>query len=358
MGGKNYKTLIVALCCCLASCVKDKPPAVNNTVPGSTGNVYIVCEGNYGNTPNASLYAYNPIQDSVFGDIYMAVNKQPLGEVFQSMQHIGDKLFLCMNESGEIIVLNASNWTLAATMNIPEPRYILPVSATTAYVSTLYSNKVYIINPQTMQVTGTITMPGLSPEYMCLYNGNVFTGSWDTSSGNQVFEINTNSNQVINAITVSGYAPQELLLDKEQMLWVLAGDEPQRPATLTRLDPSSGAILQSYYFSADAYPLKPAFNKAKDTLYFIEANYFGSTANNGIYRMSIYDAALPTVPFVQAVQNQYFYALGIDPITGYVYVGDPKGFDQQGSVYIYNQQGVQLKSFNVGLGPGHFYFDE
>ncbi len=356
MGGKNYKTLIVALCCCLASCVKDKPPAVNNTMPGATGNIYIVCEGSYG-TPNASLYAYNPAQDSVFGDIYMAVNKKPLGEVFQSMQHIGDKLFLCINQSGEIIVLNAGNWSLAATLNIPEPRYILPINATTAYVSTLYSNQVYIINPQTMQVTGTINMPGLSAEGMCLYYDNVFTASWDTS-GNKIFEVNTNTDQVANAIPVAGYAPQEILLDKDQMLWVLAGNEPERAGTLTRLDPSTGAILQSYYFPVAAYPLKPVFNNTKDTLYFIEDNYYGGTTNNGIYRMSIYDTVLPALPFVAAVQNQYFYALGIDPLTGYIYIGDPKGFVQQGSVYIYNQQGTKLKSFNVGLGPGHFYFDE
>ena len=356
MGGKSYKTLIVALCC-LASCVKDKPPAIVNTVPGATGNIYIVCEGSY-MAGNATLYAYNPTQDSVFGDIYMAVNKQQLGDVFQSMQHIGDKLFLCINNSNKVVVLNASNWTLAATLSIPQPRYILPISATKAYVSALYRNKVYIINPQAMQVTDSITMPGLSPEGMCLYNDNVFTGSWDTSSGKQIFEININTNQVVNAVTVAGYAPQELLLDKDQMLWVLAGNEPQRAGTLTRLDPSTGTILQSYYFPAAVYPLKPVFNNTKDTLYLIEANYYGGTGYNGIYRMSIYDTALPSVPFVQAVQNQYFYALGIDPLTGYVYIGDPKGFDQKGSVYVYNPQGMLLKSFNVGLGPGHFYFDE
>ena len=356
MGRKSYKTLIIVLCCCLTSCIKDKPPAVINTVPGATGNIYIVCEGSYGNG-NATLYAYNPAQDSVFGDIYMAVNKQPLGDVFQSMQHIGDKLFLCVNNSNKVVVLNADNWTLAATLSIPQPRYILPVSATKAYVSALYRNKVYIINPQTMQVTGIITMPGLNPEGMCLYYDNAFTGSWDTT-GNKIFEINTNTDQVANTVTVAGYAPQEVMLDKDQMLWVLGGNEPARAGTLTRIDPSSGTILQSYYFPASVYPLKPVFNNTKDTLYFIEANYYGGTANNGIYRMSIYDMALPTAPFVQAVQYQYFYALGIDPLTGYVYIGDPKGFVQKGSVYIYNQQGVQLKSFDVGLGPGHFYFDE
>lgn len=355
MDRKNYKALIILLCC-FASCVKDKPSAIINTVPGSTGNVYIVCEGNYGNG-NATLYAYDPVQDSVFGDIYKAVNNQPLGEIFQSMQHIGDKLFLCINNSDKVVVLNAGSCVLTATLHIPQPRYILPISATKAYVSTLYHNKVYNINPQAMLVTDSITMPGLSPEGMCLYFNTAYTGSWDTSSGNNIFGINTNTDQLSDPIKISGKAPQELLIDKDQMLWVLAGDEPEIPATLTRVDPSSGNILQSYAFPTAAYPMKPVLNNTKDTLYFIEVNYYGGTTNNGIYRMSIYDKALPSLPFLQAAQNQYFYALGIDPKSGNIYIGDPKGFTQKGSVYIYQSNGTQIKSFTVGVGPGHFYFD-
>ncbi len=356
MGRKNYKALIVLLLC-LAACVKDKPPAVTNTVPGATGNVYIVCEGQY-QAGNAALYAYNQGKDSVYGDIYEAVNKQPLGDIFQSMQHIGDKLFLVVNNSDKVVVLNAGNWVLAATLNIPQPRYILPINPTKAYVSSLYHNKVYIINPQAMQVTDSVIMPGLSADGLFPYFNTVFTGSWDLSSGNKIYGINTLTDKVSDSVKVAGYAPQELMLDKDQMLWVLAGDEPKIPATLTRLDPTSGNILQSYSFPSAANVMKPVFNNTKDTLYFIEANYSGGTANNGIYRIGIYEDNLPVAPFIKPAANQYFYALGIEPTSGYIYVGDPKGTPQKGSVYIYNQNGSQLKSFNVGDWPGHFYFDE
>jgi len=356
MDRKGHKTLILLLYCCIAACMKDKPVAVPNITPGATGNIYVVCEGNYGNG-DATLYAFQPSKDSVYGDLYKMANNQPLGDVFQSMQHIGDKLFLCVNNSNKVVVLNANNRVLAATLNIPQPRYILPVSPTVAYVSTLYSNEVYIIDPQAMKVTGTITMPGKSAEGMCMYFNNVFTGSWDTTD-NKIFEINTSTGQATNSMTVAGYAPQEVLLDKDQMLWVLSGYEPERTGALTRIDPSTGNILQAYNFPSAVYPLKPVFNNTKDTLYFIEANYDGGTTNNGIYRMGIYDTILPSIPFLQAAQNQYFYAVGIDPLTGYIYVGDPKGFIQKGSVYVYKPDGTQTASFDVGVGPGHFYFDE
>jgi len=355
MGRKGYKTLIVVLCW-LAACVKDKPQPSVSTVPFSNRDVYVVCEGNFGNG-DASLYLYNPAKDSAYGDLYAAANNQPLGDVFQSMMQIGNHFFLCINNSDKLVVIDTGSRKLITTINIPKPRYILPVSSTKAYISAEYSNKVYIINPQTYAITGTIDMPNQNPEGMCLYDNAVYICTWDTAC-NTLFKVDITTDKIIQTIKVGGYAPQAILPDKEQMLWVLGGNQTMgKTATLTRIDPSTGQILTSYQFPASADALKPVFNNTNDTLYFIEVNYYGGTANNGIYRMAITDASLPTQPFVSAQQYQYFWALGIDPATGYIYVGDPKGFVQKGSIYIYRQDGQQISSFNVGVGPGHFYFD-
>ncbi len=357
MGKKGYKTLIVALFCLLAACKKDKPDAVSNRVPGATGNAYVVCEGNFGNG-DASLYAFSQTTDSVYGDLYSMANGRPLGDVFQSMQRIGSKLFLCVNNSDKMVVLNADTRKLTGVISIPKPRYMLPVSPTKAYISAEYSNKVYVINPQTLQVTDTIVLPSQNPEGMCLYNNSAIICTWDTAD-NAVYKIDLATDKLVQTIKIAGYAPQEALIDMEQMLWVLAGDQYSgKTATWTRIDPSTGEILKSYTFPADANTVRPVFNNTRDTLYFIEANQNGGTADNGIYRMGIHDAELPTQPFVAAKQYQYFWALGIDPLSGNIYIGDPKGFIQKGSVYIYRPDAVLLETFTVGLGPGHFYFDE
>ena len=358
MGRKSYKALIIVLCCWLASCKKDKPEPANNNLPGATGNVYIACEGNFGNG-DATLYAYDPIHDSVYGDLYKKINGQPLGDVFQSMQRIGGRLFLCINNSDKIVVIDAVQRKVTGTISIPKPRYILPVSNTKAYVSALYSNRVYVIDPQTLSVTDTIILPDRNPEGMCLYNSDyAMICTWDTL-GNHVYKIDASTNKLVQAIGLAGYAPQDALLDKDQMLWVLAGDQySRRTCTWTRLDPSTGEILKSFTFSATVNAVKPVLNNTRDTLYFIEANQNGGITDNGIYRMGIHDGALPQQPFVAAQQHQYFWALGIEQSTGNIYIGDPRGFVQKGIVYIYQPDGTQLKHFDVGLGPGHFYFDE
>jgi YVTN family beta-propeller protein len=357
MGAKANKALIFLLCCLLASCVKDKPGDNTALLPDATGNVYVVCEGAFG-FGNSSLYAWQSPTDSIYGDLYQAANKQPLGDVFQSMQRIGDKLFLCINNSDKVVVINAANWSAIATINIPKPRYILPVSATKAYVSTLYSNKVYIINPQTYAVTGTIQLPRMNPEGMCRYNDAAFICTWDTASNN-IYKVDVNTDQVIQEIKVGGYAPQAALLDKDQMLWVLSGNQQKgKTAALSYIDPSTGSLIRSYQFCADADALKPAFNAKKDTLYFIEVNYNGGIANNGIYRMAIQETNLPATPFLAAQQYQYFWALGIDAGTNDIYVGDPKGFVQKGVVDVYRPDGQKARSFKTGVGPGQFYFDK
>jgi DNA-binding beta-propeller fold protein YncE len=356
MGRESYKALIVALCCMLVACVKDKPQPPGGAAPGASRSVYVVCEGNFGNG-DATLYLFDPVKDSVYGDLYKSANSQPLGDVFQSMTRIGGQFFLCINSSDKVVVTDTGSRKLIATIPIPKPRYILPISATKAYVSTLYSNKVYIINPETHAITGSIELPNLNPEGMCLYNNSAIICTWDTAC-HVIFKIDAGTDKIMQTIKIPGYAPQAALMDKEQMLWILAGNQAKgKPATWTRIDPSSGEILAVYNFPGNADALKPVFNNTKDTVYFIEVNYYGGISNNGIYRMGIHDASLPEQAFVPAKQYQYFWALGIDPVTGYIYAGDPKGFIQKGSVYIFRQDGVKTDSFNVGVGPGHFYFE-
>ena len=351
-------TLAVFFLCWLAGCKKDKPD--EHTLPNlAPGNIFVVCEGAYGRG-NATLYSIPPARDTAYGDVFKSANPQSLGlgDVFQSMKKIGDKLFLCINSSDKIVVLNASDLKQTGDIQIPKPRYILPVSPTKAYVSSLYSNNVYIINTQTMQLTDSIILPYENTEGMCLYNGTAFITTWDTAS-DLIYKIDITTDKVIQPVKISGYAAQSVLIDKEQMLWVLAGNKTKgKAATLTRLDPFTGDVLTTYYFPKDADPLKPVFNNAKDTIYFIEVNYNGEPANNGIYRMGIHDANLPTQAFVTPGQYQYYWGLGIDPSNGNIYIGDPLGFNQKGRVMIYRQDGVLIRSFITGEGPGSFYFGE
>ncbi len=347
--------LIVSL---QSACVKDKPTEPDTKPPAATeatGNVYTVCEGSLGNG-NATLYMYNYRNSIDFGNVYESVNTgSKLGDVFQSMRRIGDKWFLCINNSDKVLVLDSARKQIGI-INIPKPRYILPVSDTKAYVSTLFSNKVYIINPQSMSVSGTIDMPYQNPEYMAMRNNKAYISTWDTACGN-IYTIDIATDKVRDVIAINNRAPHGMAVDKDGNLWVVSGNVYKgKPAAITQLD-DKDKVIKTFYFSAKSDVIKPVFNLAKDVLYFIEVDYNGGTDNNGIYRMGINDTQLPPMPFVAAQKFQYFWALGIAPQSGNIYIGDPKGFIQKGAVLVYDAEGKQVNSFAVGVGPSSFYFE-
>ncbi len=348
-----YSSLILALTLLLSACGKDEvPPA---PVLSGAGRVLIACEGMLGNG-NSALTVYEPDSNRATEDIYMAANGIPLGDVLQSVTRIGDRYFLCINNSDKILVVGRSDFKLQGSLAVPKPRYIVRVSDDKAYVSTLFSNKVYIINPANLTVTGSLTLPHQNPEGMLQVGNRVFVCPWDTAS-NHIYALDIADDRVGPGIRVAGRAPQEVLEDKEGMLWVLSGNKSKGvESTLTRLNPASGAILKTYYFGA-ADPVRPVFNKAKDTIYFIEVAYSGGTANNGIYRMGIHEASLPAQAFIPARGFQYFWGIGIHPVSGNVYVADPVGFTQRGKVYVHRPNGSLVTSFATGAGPGHFLFD-
>jgi len=360
MAGKNYKAIrSLAILLLLASCKPDKPVSPNNVPPvdSNAKSVYIVCEGNFGNG-NSALSLYRPETGGVYEDVFKTANNQDLGDVFQSMTRIGNRLFLCVNNSDEIVVVNRDNWQIAGNISVSKPRYIVAVSDTKAYVSSLYTNKITIINPQTLEVTGTITMPGNNPEGMLLHKGKVFVALWDTAVS-KLYAINPANDQVLPFEDLMGSAPKEIVADKDGMLWILGGNiQKNKSASQTKIDPVNGGMVSGYPFPADRDPLRLTINFAGDQLYFLLVNYTGGTEDNGVYRMGINATNLPTQAFIPAQNLQYFWALGIDRYTGNIYVGDPKGFTQTGTVYIYSVDGQQLKTFNCGVGPGHFYFNQ
>jgi len=353
--GRAYFQIVVfvaAATLLFASCKKEGQEPAPPIPVGE--KVFVVCEGSYGNG-NSRLDLYFSEKDSLFEDVYKSVNAASLGDVFQSMTWMNGKLLLAVNNSDKIISLN-SDLTLHELISVAKPRYILPVTETKAYISSLYTNKVFLLDAATMTITGSIALPAMNTEGMLLHNGKAYISTWDTASS-KVYVINTTSDKVEDSIEVAGRAPSEVLMDKDEKLWVLSGNITKgKPSFWTKIDPATKQQLKVYALPSNIDPVRPVMNKTKDSLYFIQVAYNGVAQQSGIYRMSVYDQVIPSAPFIAAQANQYFWALGIHP-NGDIYVGDPKGFTQKSTVIIYDANGKLKKQFNTGVGVGHFYFE-
>lgn len=355
--GKNRWAIYLTAAFIFASCVPDKPATPDKSqVPNQGEKIWIANEGSLGNG-NASLSVILPEKDSIYNQVFESKNNQALGDVFESMALVGNRLFLAINNSDEIKVIDKNSFQLLGGIPVTKPRYMLLLDSSKMYVSSLFYPKINIINPQSLTVSGAITTDFPNTEGMLLFGDKAYACNWDTAC-NYIYEINPLNDQIAHRIPVSGYAPQQVLADKEGKLWVLAGNVAKgKSATITRLDPATRNIIASFHFPPNADILKPCWNREKDTLYFLGVDYHGGTAYNGVFRMPINAQNLPLHPFIQAKPLQYFWALGIDANSGKIYVGDPKGFIQKGSILVYNPNGALIKTYLTGLGPGFFLFE-
>lgn len=353
----KWLTASLAASILFIACVKDKPVTSQPTDNNSAGRkVFIANEGSLGNG-NASLSFYNIDKDSVFNQIYQTANQQALGDVFQSMLIDNDRIYMAINNSDKVTVIDKKTYTLIGNIQVAKPRYLLKLSDSKMYVSSLYNPVINIVNPTTMQVTDSINIDYQNSEGLTQLNNKVYACNWDTAC-NYIYEIDPSTDAITARISIAGRASQQVLVDKDQKLWVLAGNVYKgKVATLTQIDPQSKAILKSFQFPAGADVMKPCWNPTKDTMYFLGVNYNGGTDYNGVYRMSVYSNTLPNNLFIPAQALQYYWGLAVDSIKNQIYVSDPKGFIQNGNVSIYQADGTKLKSFNVGLGPGFFAFD-
>lgn len=353
--GRHLCKIVAYLSLLLSACVKDKPATQSATK--KRGHVFVTCEGSYG-SGNATLWSYDATTNTASGDVFASANATPLGDVLQSMTRAGNEYLLCVNNSDKIYAIDTATLKIRRKLSISKPRYTVIADNNAAFVSTLYSNKIDLIDLASFTVRKAIALPYQNPEGMYRLNGKIYVCPWDTLC-NRIYEIDERTTTITREININGYAPHAVLADKYKMLWVLSGNVTRhRQAALTRIDPSTGAVLKTFQFAAGDDPIKPAFNTTRDTLYFIQVKYDGSSTHNGIYRMSINDTSLPTSPFIQAKEYQYFWALGIEPASGNIYVGDPKGFIQKGTVTIYRADGTTVNTFDAGIGPGQFYFGD
>lgn len=352
MVGQRIRAVIVAGLMLAVGCKKDDAAAPS--VPASGRRTYILCEGRYG-TPTAALSVYLPEKDSVYSDAFGAANAPGWGDVAQSLLLTDDEIFICVNQSDKIYVADRATFVLKHTITVRKPRYIQPINDSVAMVSTLYSNTLFRLSLRSHTITDSLKIARQNPEGMVVQSELLYVCPWDDAA-KHIYVVE-DGRRVVDSILV-GEAPHSVDVDKDGRAWVLSGNSYAGvPAKLTRVNLIARLAEATLAFPSIADPIRLTFNPTRDTLYYIGVNYGGGTENNGVFRMAITGSSLPTTPFVAGQVNQYFWALGIEPRTGIVHVGDPVGFGGRGTVSQYTPQGMLLKQFQVGVGPAQFYFE-
>lgn len=325
-----------------AGCRKEDPPEPEP--PVLDGGVYILNEGNY-QWGNGRVDHLRFSDNAYTEDLFKQVNQRSLGDVVQSMQIYNGRGYIVVNNSGKVEVVDMAGFTSVGTITgLTSPRYFLPINGNKAYVSDLYSNCIYIVDPATLQITGNIPLQGSSEE-MALADEKVFVTNTRTSF---LYVIDAAANVVTDSIAI-GYAANSIVTDKNGRLWmVCAGSTtPSSPAGIWCVDPQTRQVVQHFDLgnTLEIWD-KLRINAGRDKLYY---------PNSGIWRLDITATALPSAPLIPQ-DGRLFHGLGIDPASGNIYVSDAIDYVQHGKVYRYSPEGTLIDSFSTGIIPSGFCF--
>lgn len=318
----------------------------------SGDGLFIINEGNF-QYGNASLSYYDPATNEVQGDLFLRANGYKLGDVAQSMTVRDGVGWIVVNNSHVIFAIDADTFKeIGRIEDLTSPRYMLFLSDTKAYVTQLWDNRIFIVNPSTYEITGYIHVPDMtmesgSTEQMVQWGKYVYCNCW--SYQNRIIKIDTETDRVVDELTV-GIQPTSLAIDAYGKMWTLTdGGYEGSPygyeaPSLYRIDAETFTVERQFRFRTGDRPSEVRLNGDRTKLYWL---------NNDVWQMDVSADRLPVRPFLPN-RDTLYHGLTVNPVNGEIYVADAIDYQQPGIVYRYSADGNLIDEFYVGVNPRAF----
>ena len=338
--------------------MKDIQHSVNECGTPEPTQLYILSEGLF-NMNNSTLASYNLTNGELVGDIFLSANKRGLGDTANDLGLYGSKLYVIVNVSSQVEVLDAK--TGKSLAQIPmindngiarEPRYV-----------EFYNGKAYVCSSDgTVAKIDTASLKiesfvhcGKNPDGICVANNKLYVSN---SGGlnfpnydNTVSVIDLNLFTEIKKITVA-INPGKIHADSEGDVYVVSrGDYGTNQYKLQRINSATDELVQSFN---DIKALN--FSIQNDTAYIY--NYDFSTQNCWVKVFDCKTEKIISENFItDGTELNTPYGVDINPSNGDVYLTDAKSYTVLGDVLCFNKQGkLKFRLKEIGLNPNKVVF--
>lgn len=314
--------------------------------------LFIVNEGNF-QYGNASLSFYNPATGEITNETFIKANGFKLGDVAQSMTMHGNTGWIVVNNSHVIFAIDADTFKEKGRIeNLTSPRYIHFIDDEKAYVTQIWDNRIFIVNPKEYKITGYITVPGMtmesgSTEQMVQLGKYVYVNCW--SYQNCILKIDSERDEIVDRLEV-GIQPQSIALDCNGKLWTATdGGYDGSPygyeaPKLVRIDTGTFSVEKEWSFELGNSLRELQLNGKGDKLYWLD---------DDVWCMDVNAETPPSEPYIES-RGTIYYGLTVGPETGDIYVADAIDYQQPGTIYRFGPDGEKTAEFNVGVNPGAF----
>jgi YVTN family beta-propeller protein len=337
--------LVISVGIFLFGCSKDEvapPPAP----PKVTTGLFVLNQGLYG-ANNTTLTYYDFGSSTPTTDFFKQANAFGLGDTGSDMVIYGGKMYIVVNNSGYVAVVNSISAKFIDTIGLKNngvnrgPENVAAAEGK-VFVSTTDGN-VAVIDTATLAITKFIKV-GSNPAQMVISGDKLFvsnTGGFSAVYDSTVSVIPLNSLIETGKITV-GINPGSITTDNSGNIFVVCtGNYGTIAPSLVKVNINTNTISKSV---DSAFGTIRFYNNALYTT----GGYLGA-ANVGLLNPADLSAIRPSfVVDATAVQNPY--GLDIDLATGDVYVGDARDYVSSGQVYCFDKNGNKKFSFSVAPG--------
>lgn len=367
--------LVLAICGLVTACRKDIKPvpeqqeAILPPDPSAlvTG-FYIVNEGNM-NMNKASLDYMDYTTGIYRRNTYNKANPEivkGLGDVGNNIGVYGSKLYVVVNISNKVEVLDAKTGKRIKQINIINCRYIT-FNAGKAYVSA-YLGKVgdpkapngIVAEIDTAALTETRRVDvGRQPEEMAVVGQKLYianSGGYSPKDYERtVSVIDLNSFAVTKQIDVA-INLHRLKADKYGDLYVTSrGNYYDIPSKLFVIDTKTDQIKKTFDIAVSNLAIDG------DIAYFYGTEWSYNTGKNTIsYGMlNVKDEVVLDKKFITDGTDKSIaipYGIAVHPITKEVFVTDAKNYVSPGTLYCFDVNGKKKWSVTTGDIPAHFAF--
>ena len=359
-----FKILVYTVCTVLFlnACKKAEDAVVPPAPPQLSPAVgeYVLSEGSFGGN-NTKLSYYANGAGTVTGDFFLQQNPtmtSGLGDTGNDMIIYGSKLYIVMNVSGRVTVLNASNATfiknisfLAGGVN-KQPRYA--AAARGKVFVTSYDNTVSVIDTSSLNIVNSITV-GANPEGIAasanyLYVAN--SGAFNPNPDSTVSLVDLNTLTEIRKIKV-GVNPNKIAISSNGNVFVSAyGNFTTIPASVSVINGAVN-ISSTNMGMGFSYSHLRIFN---DVAYFY--NNYGGVGTSKVYNTGT-NSVIRNEFVTDGTVVQTPYGLDIDEQNGDIYISDAVNYTSAGKVTCFTAAGIKKFSFSVspGINPNKILFN-
>ena len=335
--------------------------------------LFVLNEGNFQKN-NSTLDFFRFSDGNYVSDAFGSMNPavvQGLGDTGNDLALHDGKLWVVMNGSGYVHVLDAKDETLLSSIAVPDPRYVAfdgSYAYVSSYAGAIYGGeetkgKVYRISLSTYKVDANVEV-GCQPEGLAVVGKSLYvanSGGYNYVHENTVSVIDLSSFKVTSNITTASNL-HYLAADGNGAVWVSSYGES------TWTQDAGGNWIQSMSEPMGLYKVSGSGATAVNDVHVScmtlcgDGNIYaiGNSAemsggyDNTLYKVSVNGGSVSATSLskTDAAQVGNPYGICVNPKNGDIYIGDAD-YTGPGKVWCFTKD-LKLKwSAVAGMLPAH-----